>query len=159
MLIAWSKPWKSITKKQENSRKMSTSISLTMLKPLTVWTITNCGKFLKRQEYQTTLPVSWETWMQVKKQQLEFDMEELTGSKLGKKFDKAIYCHPVYLISMQSISCKIPGWMNQSQARIKIARRNINSLRYADDTILMAESEEELKSFLRDWKRRVKKLA
>ena len=52
-----------------------------------------------------------------------------TGSKLGKKFDKIIYCHPVYLTSMQSTSCKIPGWMNQSQARIKIARRNINNLR------------------------------
>ena len=49
--------------------------------------------------------------MQVKKQQLELDMEKLTGSKLGKEYYKAIYCHPVYLISMQSTSCEIPGWM------------------------------------------------
>ena len=65
-------------KKQENSRKTSTS--LTMLKPLTVWITTNCGKFLKRWEYQTTLPASWETCMQVKEQQLEPDMEQQTGS-------------------------------------------------------------------------------
>ena len=56
-------------KKQENSRKASTSASLTMLKPLTMWITTDCGKFFKRWEYQTTLPDSWETCMQVKKQQ------------------------------------------------------------------------------------------
>ena len=67
--------------KQENSRKKSTSASLTMLKPLTVWITTNCGKFLKRWEYQTTWPASWETYMQVRKQQLELDMEQQTGSK------------------------------------------------------------------------------
>ena len=54
-------------------------------KPLTVWITTNCGKFLKRQEYQTTLPASWEICMQVRKQQLELDMEQQTGSKLGKE--------------------------------------------------------------------------
>ena len=60
-----------------NSRETSTSASLTMLKPLTVWITTNCGKFWKRWEYQTAIPVSWETtW--VKKQQLEPDMEQLT---------------------------------------------------------------------------------
>ena len=58
-------------KKQKNSRKTSTSVSLTMLKPLTMWTTTNCRKFLKRWEYQTTWPASWETCMQVKKQQLD----------------------------------------------------------------------------------------
>ena len=71
-------------KKLENSRKTSTSASLTMLKPVTVWITTNCGKFLKRWEYQITWPASWETCMQVKKQQLEPYMEQLTGSKLGK---------------------------------------------------------------------------
>ena len=50
--------------------------------------------------------------MRVKKQQLEQDMEQQTGSKLGKEYDKAVYCHPVYLISMQSTSCEMPGWMN-----------------------------------------------
>ena len=82
--------------------------------------------------------------MQVKKQQLEPDMEKQTGSKLGKKYVKAVYCHPSYLTYMQSISCEMPGWMKHTG--IKIARRNINNLRYADNTMLMAESEEELKS-------------
>ena len=63
-----------------------------MLKPLSVWITTNCGKFLTRWEYQTTLPTSWETCMQVKKQQLKPDMEKQTGSKLGKEHVKAVYC-------------------------------------------------------------------
>ena len=85
--------------------------------------------------------------MQIKKQQLELDMEQLTGSKLGKKFVKAVYCHPAYLTSMQSIPCE-NATLDESQAEIKIDRRNINNLRCADDTPLMAESEEELKSLL-----------
>ena len=68
-------------KKQENSRKASTSASLTMVKHLTVWITTNCRNFFKRWEYQTTWPASWEICMQVKKQQLEPDMEQWTGSK------------------------------------------------------------------------------
>ena len=83
----------------------NTSASLTTLKPLTVWITTNCGKFLKRWEYQTTLPISWETCMQVKKQQLELDMEQLIGSKLGNDYFKAVYCHSAYLTYMQSTSC------------------------------------------------------
>ena len=84
--------------------------------------------------------------MQVKKQQLELDMELQTGSKLGKEYIKAIYCHPAYLTYMQSTSWEtLAGW---NTSGIKIARRNINNLRYADDTTLMAESEEELKSLL-----------
>ena len=71
-------------------------------KALTVWITTNCGKFLKRWEYQTTWPASWEICMQVKKQQLEPDMEPWTDFKLGKKHDKAVHCHPVYLTYMQS---------------------------------------------------------
>ena len=86
---------------------MSTSASLTMLKPLTVWITKSCGKFWKRWESQTTLPASWEICTQVKKQQLELDMEQQTGSKLGK----AVYCHPAYLIYMQSTSCKMLVWM------------------------------------------------
>ena len=66
-------------------------------------------EILKRKEYQTTLPDSWETCMQVKKQQLELDMEQWTGSKLGKKYDKAGYYHPAYLTSMQSNSCEMLG--------------------------------------------------
>ena len=75
-----------------------------MLKPLTVLITTNWGEFLKTWEYQTTLPASSETSMQVKKQQLELDMEQLTGSKLEKEYNKAICCNPVYLTYMQSIS-------------------------------------------------------
>ena len=98
-------------------------------------------------EYQTTLPASCETCMLVKKQQLESDMEQQTGSKLGKKYVKAVYCHPAYITYMQSTSCKKPGWMKH-----KLESRfleHINNLRYADDTTLMAESEEELKSLLK----------
>ena len=62
-----------------------------MPKPLSLWIVTNCGKFLKRWEYQATLPASWETYMQVRKQQLEMDMEQQTGSKLGKEYVKAVY--------------------------------------------------------------------
>ena len=60
-------------------------------KPLTVWITINCGKFFKRQEYQTTLPAAWEICKQVKKQQLELDMEQQTGSKLEKEHVKAVY--------------------------------------------------------------------
>ena len=69
------------SKKQESSRKTSTSALLTTPKPLTVWITINCGKFWKIWEYQTTWPVSWEICMQVRKQQLELDMEQQTGSK------------------------------------------------------------------------------
>ena len=69
------------SEKQESSRKTSTSALLIMPKPLTVWITTNCGKFWKRWEYQTTWPASWEICMQVRKQQLELDREQQTGSK------------------------------------------------------------------------------
>ena len=84
-------------KNQGSSRKTSTSATLTMLKPLTVWITTNCEKFFKRWEYQTTWPASWEICMQVKKEHSESDMEQRTGSKLGKEYVKAVYCHPAYL--------------------------------------------------------------
>ena len=128
-------------KKQVNSRKTSASVSLTMLKPWTVCITTNCGKFFKRWEYQTTLPASWEICIQVKKQQLEPDMEQQTGSKLGKEYIKTIYFHPAYLTYMQSTSCEMPGWM-KAQAGIEIAGRNINNLKYADDIALRVESED-----------------
>ena len=63
---------------------------------------------LKRWEYKTTLPASWEICMQVKKQQLDLDLEQRTGSKLGKEYVKAVYCHPAYLTYMQSTSCEMP---------------------------------------------------
>ena len=83
--------------------------------------------------------------MQVRKQQLELDMEQQTDSKSGKEYIKAIYCHCAYLIICRSI--RNTG-LDETQAGIKIARRNINNLRYADDTTFMAESEEELRRLL-----------
>ena len=79
--------------------------------------------------------------MQVRKQQLELDMEQQTGSKLGKEYIKAVYCHPVYLIYAEHIIRN--ARLDEAQAGIKTARRNINNLRYADDTTLMTESKEE----------------
>jgi len=76
-----------------------------------VWTTANSGKFWKRWEYQTTWSASWEICMQVRKQQLELDMEQQTGSKLGKEYVKAVYCHPAYLTYMQSTSWETLGWM------------------------------------------------
>ena len=75
--------------------------------------------------------------MQVKKQNLELDIEQRIGSKLGKEYVKAIYCHPAYLTYIMQ-----NARLDEAQAGIKIARRNINNLQYADDTTLMAESEE-----------------
>ena len=98
-------------KKQKSSRKTSTSALLTMPKPFIVWITTNSGKFLKKWEYQTTLLASREICMQIKKQQLELDMEQQIGSKSGKEYVKVIYCHPAYLTYMQSTSCEMPGWM------------------------------------------------
>ena len=98
------------SKKQESSRKSSISALLTMPKPLTVWITTLYGKFFKRWEYQTTWPTSWEICIQVKKQQLELDMEQQTGSESGKEYVKAIYCHPAYLTYMQSTSWETQGW-------------------------------------------------
>ena len=99
------------------------------------------------QEYQTTLPASWETYMQVRKQQLELDMEQQAGSKYEKEYVKAVYCHSAYLTYMQSTSWEMLDW-EKHKLESMIAGGNINNLRYADDTTLMTESEEELKSLL-----------
>ena len=81
--------------------------------------------------------------MQVKKQQLEPDMEQWTGSKLGKEYINAVYCHPAYLTYMQSTSCKRTGY--ESQAGIKNAGKNINNLRNVDDATLNARKRRETK--------------
>ena len=104
--------------KQQSSRKTSTSALLTTPKPLTVWITINCGKFWKRWEYQTTWLAYWEICYVVKKQQLELAMEQRTGSKLGKEYIKAIFCHPIYLTYMQSTSCEMPGWTKHSISRL-----------------------------------------
>ena len=91
-------------KKQESSRKTSTSASLTTLKPLTMWITANCGKFLKEIEISDHLTCLMRNLFAGQEQQLELDMEQQTGSKSRKEYIKAVYCHPVYLTSMQSIS-------------------------------------------------------
>ena len=101
------------------------------------------------------LTASWEICMQVKKQHLELDMEQQTGSKSGKEYIKAVYCHPAYLTYAEWIMWN--AGLEEAQAGIKTARRNINHLRYADDTTLMAESEE-LKSLLMKVKEESEKL-
>ena len=135
-------------KKQESSRKTSISALLTTPKPLTVWIITNCGKFLKRWEYQSTTSASWEICMQVKKQQLGLDMEKQIGSKKGKELSQDCILSP----------CLFNAEQDEVQARIKIAGRNINNLSYADDTTLMAESKE-LKSLLMKLKEESEKVS
>ena len=85
---------------------------------------------LKRWDYLTTLPDSWEACMQLKKQQLESDVKQLTGSKLGKEYVNAICCHSAYLSYMQLASCKMPGWMKHIWNQY--CWGNINNLRYAE---------------------------
>ena len=128
-----------------------------MPKPLTVW-ITTIWKILKElgiPDHHTcflrNLYAGQEATEHV---QLELDVEQI-GSKSGKEYVKAIYCHPTYLTYMQSTSSEMLGW--KAQAGIKIAGRNINNLRYADDTTLTAESKEELKSLLRKVKEKSEK--
>ena len=86
--------------------------------------------------------------MQVKKQQLELDMEQQTGSKLGKEYVKAVYCYPPCLFNLYAGYIMQNTDLDEAQTGIKIAGRNINNLIYADDTTLMSESEEDLKSLL-----------
>ena len=83
----------------------------------------------ERWEYQTTWPASWETCMQGKKQQLEPDMEQWTGSKLGKEYVKCVYCHPAYLTYMQSTSCEMLGWMKH-----KLESRLLGEISITSDT-------------------------
>ena len=100
-----------IIEKARKYPKTLTSALLITPKSLTVYITTNCGK-LKRWEYQTTWPASWEICMQVKKQHFKPDMGQ-TCSKSGKEYIKAVYCHSAYLTSMQSTSCKMSGWMKR----------------------------------------------
>ena len=87
-------------KKEERSRKTSISALLTMPKPLTVWITIKLWKILKEMGIPDHWPASWETCMEVRKQQFKLDMEQQTGSKLEKEYVKAVYCHPAYLTSM-----------------------------------------------------------
>ena len=119
-----------------------------MLKPLIVWVTTNCGKFLKSWEYKTTLPASCKTCIQIKKQQLESDMEQQTGLKLGKEYVKAGCILTPCLFNLYTEYIMQNTRLDEAQAGIKIDRIYINIPIYADDPTLMAESEEELKNLL-----------
>ena len=99
-----------IIEKAREFQKKHLSALLTMPKPLTVWITINCGKVWERWEYQITWPASWEICMQVRKQQLELDMEQQIGSKEEKEYIKAVYCHPAYLTYMESTSWEILDW-------------------------------------------------
>ena len=124
-------------KKQESSRKTSISALLTVPKPLTVWITINCGKFWKRWEYQTTWPVTWEICMQVKKPQLELDMEDWFQIRKGVRQGCIL---PPCLFDLYAECLMWNAGLDKAQAGIKIARRNINNLRYANDTTLVTES-------------------
>ena len=109
--------------------KTSISTLSTMPKSLTVWITINCGKFWKRWGYQTTWPASWETCMQIRKQQLELDMKQQTGSKQEKEYVKAVYCHPAYLTYMQSTWAPCgppapPGWAPVGPAAVLSCSRS-----------------------------------
>ena len=110
------------SKKQESSRKTSTSALFTMPKTLNVWITTNCGKFFKRWEYQTTWPASWEICMQVRKQQLELDMEQQTGSKLGKGVRQGCILSPCLFNFYAEYIMRNAG-LEETQAGINTARR------------------------------------
>ena len=115
--------------------------SLTRLKSLTVWITTNYGKFFKRWEYQTTVPASWQTCVQVKKQQLEPDM----NNKLVPNWEgvcQGCILSPC-LFNLYAEYIMQNAGLDEAWTRIKIAQRHINNLRYADDNTLMAESEED----------------
>ena len=112
-----------------------------------VWITTNRGKFFKRWEYQTTLPASWEICMQVKKQQLESDMKQQTWFQIGKGVCQGCILSPC-LFNLYAECIMWNAGLDDAQAVIKIAGRNINYLRYADGMTFMQESEEELKNIL-----------
>ena len=104
-------------------------------------------KILEEMGYQTIWPVSWEICMQVKKQQLEVNIQQQTGSKSGKEYVEAVILSPCLLNLNAEYIMRNVG-LDEAQTGIKIVGRNINSLRYADDNTLMAERGEELKSLL-----------
>ena len=135
------------SKKQENSRVTSTSASLTMLKPLTEWITTNCGKFLKRWEYQTISPAILRNLYAGQEATVRAGHGEMDWFQIGNGVRQG-YILSSYFFKFCAEYIMRNAGLDEAQAGIKNAGRNINNLRYADDTTLMAESEEELKSLL-----------
>ena len=124
-----------------------------------MWITENCGKFLKGWEYQTTRPASWEICMEVKKQQLELDMEQQTCPKLGKDYVNVVYCHPAYLTYKQSTSFKMLGWMKH-----KLESRLLGEISITSDMQMIPPSWQKVKRnkraswwrWKRKWKSRLK---
>ena len=122
-------------KKQESSRKTSISALLTMPKPLTVWITINCGKFFKRWEYQTLTCL-------LRNLYAGQEATVRTGQRTTDWFQIGKGVHQGCLFNLYAEYIMRNAGLDVAQAGIKIARRNINTLRYADDTTLMVESEE-----------------
>ena len=120
-----------ITETAREFRKTSISASLTLLKPLTVWITTHCGQFLKRREHQTTWPASWETCMQVKRQQLTGHVT-MDWFQIGEGVRQGYILSPC-LFNLYAEYVMRNAGLDEAQAGIKAARRNINNLRFADD--------------------------
>ena len=119
-----------------------------MPKPLTIWITKNSAKFLQKWEYQTTSPASWEICMQVKEQQtVGTAHRKMDWFQIGKGLCEGCILSPC-LFNLYAEYIVWNAGLDEAQAGIKIAGRNINNLRYADDTPLTAESKEELKSLL-----------
>ena len=152
-MLCWHFNIRWIMEKARDSRKTTTSALLTMPKSLTVWITTNCGKFWKRWEYQTTWPASWEICMQARKQQNQTWNNRLVPNQKG--VHQGCILSP-YLFNLYAEYIMRNAGLEETQAGIKIVGRNINNLRYADDTTLMTEMEEEVKrldeSERREWK-------
>ena len=118
-----------------------------MLKPLTGWITTDCGKFFRRQEYDTTLPASWEICIAGQEASVRTRHGTTDWFRIGKDVHQGCVLSPC-LFNLYAEYIKQNARLDEAKAGIKIAGSNINNLRYADDTTLMAESEEELKSLL-----------
>ena len=115
------------------------------------------GKFFKRWEYQPTLPASWEICVQVKKQQLEPDMEQWIGSKSAKEYDKTVYYHSVYLIYMQSTSCEMLGWMKHKLESRFPWEISISTSDMQITPLLWQKAKKNWRASWWKWKRRVKR--
>ena len=128
-----------------------------MPKPLTVWITINCGKFLQRGEYQTTLPAFWEICMQVKKQQLELNHGTIGWFQIRKGVRQGCILSSC-LFNLYAEYIMQNAGLDEAEAGIKIAGRNIINLSHSDDTTFMSESEEELKSLLMKVKKESEKI-
>ena len=129
---------------KEKAREFHKNICFIDYAKAFVWITTNSGKIFKRWEYQTTLPASWEICIQVKKRQLEPDIGQQTV-ETGKGICQGCTLSPC-LFNLYAEYIIQNARLDEAQSGLKTSRRNINSLRYADDTTLVAESEEKLKS-------------